>query len=517
MINRDEVARVAAVFDELEVGQVSVAHTLDFAYVNDTAAKLVSFPPGATTAAEFAAAIRGLAEYALNRDEAAAAMNLVEQDSGAEVQSTWIFADAPTHLGVVSKPAPHPWLDGRIWAFYDNSPLAEAIDATNRANALVRTNTDAMLDPQVLAMGTRSGGRVVDLIFRDVNRATCDYLGLSRDELIGRSLVETLPDVGGVGLLARLIHCVETGEPVVLDDFPHYNELFASRRSYDIRAARAGPDLISLTWRDVTERSKLTEQNRVLTRRLQAQTARLVSELNSAARYVKSILPGELVGRVGVTARSLPSRELGGDCYDYGWIDDDHLLVYVIDVSGHGVEPALVAVSVHNTLRSGSLPRAVLLEPDQVLTELNRLFRMDQHDGNYFTIWYGVYEVTTRTLRYASAGHPPALVFTSGGTGLTPMELSTPTIPIGIFANTNFVTRTFDVPANAQILLYSDGVYELTSDSGELTSLSDFIALCTRLVQSPDWSVDTIIAELHSIIKPRSFDDDCTLVLLNIP
>ena len=152
-----------------------------------------------------------------------------------------------------------------------------------------------------------------------------------------------------------------------------------------------------------------------------------------------------------------------------------------------------------------------------MLIELNRFFRMDQHDGNYFTIWYGVYEVATRTLRYASAGHPPALVFTSGGTGLPPMELSTPTIPIGIFANPNFVTRNFDVPANAQILLYSDGAYELVSDSGELTSLSDFIALCTRLVQSPDWSVDTIIAALQAIVGPRSFDDDCTLVLLNIP
>ena len=55
MINRDEVQRVAAVFDELEVGQVAVAHNLDFAYVNDTAAKLLSYPPGATTAAAFAA------------------------------------------------------------------------------------------------------------------------------------------------------------------------------------------------------------------------------------------------------------------------------------------------------------------------------------------------------------------------------------------------------------------------------------------------------------------------------
>ena len=517
MINRDEIQRVAAVFDELEVGLVSVAHNLDFAYVNDTAAKLLSYPPGATTAAAFAAAITRLAERALNHAEATSVTELAARDTSAEVKSTWMFPDEPTHLGVVCKPAPHPWLDGRIWAFYDNSPLADAIDATNRANALVRTNSDAMLDPQVLAAAVRSGGRVIDLIYRDANRATCEYLGLSRDELIGRSLRETMPNLEGTGLLARYIQCAETGEPVVLDDFPPHDERLTGLRYYDIRAAQAGPDLISLTWRDVTERSTMAEQNRVLTQRLQAQTDRLVSELDSAARYVASILPGELVGPVGVTARYLPSRELGGDCYDYSWIDDGHLAVYLVDVSGHGVEPALVSVSVHNTLRSGNLPSAILLEPDKVLTELNRLFPMSQHGGNYFTIWYGVFEVATRTLRYASAGHPPALAFTTGRAGLTRTELSTPTIPIGLFANTIFSTESFVVPANTDILVFSDGAYELTTSSGEVTSLADFTDLCARLAGSPGWSIDAIIAELQAIAASQTFDDDCTLVRLNLP
>jgi len=50
-----------------------------------------------------------------------------------------------------------------------------------------------------------------------------------------------------------------------------------------------------------------------------------------------------------------PPRTVPEDCFDYYWIGDDHLLVYLIDVSGHGLEPALLSVSVHNMLRSGSL------------------------------------------------------------------------------------------------------------------------------------------------------------------
>ena len=75
---------------------------------------------------------------------------------------------------------------------------------------------------------------------------------------------------------------------------------------------------------------------------------RLMAELGSAARYVTSILPDDLDGPVPVTSRYIPSEELGGDSFDHRWIDDDHLITYLVDVSGHGVGPAMFSVSVHN-------------------------------------------------------------------------------------------------------------------------------------------------------------------------
>lgn len=81
-----------------------------------------------------------------------------------EVRSTWLFPESPTHLGVVSKPAPYPGFEGRIWAF-DNSFLAQA-------SALAQANFDALMDPQVLVQGIRSGsGPIVDLVYREVNRS----------------------------------------------------------------------------------------------------------------------------------------------------------------------------------------------------------------------------------------------------------------------------------------------------------------------------------------------------------
>ncbi len=257
---------------------------------------------------------------------------------------------------------------------------------------------------------------------------------------------------------------------------------------------------------EVESKHRLAEreqQNRALADRLRA-------ELDSAASYVASILPGDLAGPVQVSSRYLPSQEVGGDCFNYTWIDDDHLIVYLIDVSGHGVEPALVSVSVHNMLRSGSLSKETLLAPDQVLTELNRRFQMNRQGGHYFTIWYGVYQASSRELRYAGAGHPPALVLTAG----SPTRLISQSPPIGVFGDTEFTADTVAVPTGSQILIYSDGAFELLLPDGGWWSLEDFAAFCADVGSERDWSLDGLVSKLQHLSATDAFDDDCSLVRL---
>lgn len=254
-------------------------------------------------------------------------------------------------------------------------------------------------------------------------------------------------------------------------------------------------------------------RNRSLARYLQAQTNRLMSELNSAARYVSSILPEDLDGPVAVRARYQPSEELGGDSYDFRWVDDDHLVAYLVDVSGHGIEPALLSVSVHNLLRSGTFDPDTLLAPDAVLSELNRLFQMERHDGHYFTIWYGVYQASSRTLRFAGAGHPPALVLAGGA---APEQLSTTSMPVGIAEHTDFETHVFDVPVGAEMLIYSDGALELCQAQNAHRSLDELKGAYARVAQRPGWTLDMLIAELRSQSTEEGYKDDCTFVRLTI-
>lgn len=242
---------------------------------------------------------------------------------------------------------------------------------------------------------------------------------------------------------------------------------------------------------------------------------RLIPELSSAAGYVESILPGDLEDPIPVTSRYIPSKELGGDSFDYRWIDDDHLIAYLVDVSGHGIGPAMFSVSVHNLLRSGSFDNDTLRDPGRVLTELNRLFQMDQQAGNYFTVWYGVYQPSTRTLTYASAGHPPALVLSHREPAGLRATLGADAIPVGVLEDTEYTTKRYTIPPDAEVLLYSDGAYELDTADGRHWSQTDFVDHYSRRFDHHD-SLDEFVDELRATSRTGAFEDDCTLVRLRI-
>lgn len=226
-------------------------------------------------------------------------------------------------------------------------------------------------------------------------------------------------------------------------------------------------------------------------------------------------MPRGLTGKVSVPSRFLPSSELGGDSFDYLWIDDDHLLVYLIDVSGHGLEPALLSVSVHNMLRSRSVSSEILLTSEAVLTELNHRFQMDQQDDHYFTMWYGVYQASSRTLRYTSAGAPPALAFNSAsGADVIVTELPTHSAPIGMFTDTEFTSHTYAIPPASRVLIYSDGASEITLADDRQLGWTDFKNLISRVAASPDWTLDGLIDELNALTPSGAFEDDCSLIQL---
>jgi sigma-B regulation protein RsbU (phosphoserine phosphatase) len=197
----------------------------------------------------------------------------------------------------------------------------------------------------------------------------------------------------------------------------------------------------------------------------------LASELAQASDYVQSLLPKPMED-ADIAARGafIPSASLGGDFFGWSRLPDGRVVIFLIDVCGHGVGPALLSVSVSNALTTGAMgvdPAA----PALVLERLNSAFPMTHHRGMYFTSWYCVIDLKSGTLTWAGGGHPPALLVRASG---EIQELESQGTPTGMIPDVPFSQDVVQVRTGDRLFIYSDGIVELLLPSGTVGTHSEF-------------------------------------------
>jgi len=254
-------------------------------------------------------------------------------------------------------------------------------------------------------------------------------------------------------------------------------------------------------------RQALDERNRA--------DAHLHGELAEAARYVAGMLPAPMAqGPVRADWRFIPSAALGGDLFGYHWLDSRRLAVYVLDVSGHGVGAALMSVTVNDALRLQTLAGVDYGRPAEVLGGLNRVFRAERHNHMFVTLWYGVCDPMDRTLVYASAGHPPALLRDASEGGATLKELRTPNPAIGVAAEVTIHQAQTGLAPGAALYVYSDGAYEIRRRNGTMATLAEFQERLLRAGREGAGDLDRLVEEARSMTHQAVLEDDFTVVKL---
>ncbi|NEP48133.1 MAG: SpoIIE family protein phosphatase [Moorea sp. SIO3C2] len=252
---------------------------------------------------------------------------------------------------------------------------------------------------------------------------------------------------------------------------------------------------------------------------LQHQKQLLEGELAEAAEYVSSILPDRMTKpSVTIDTRFIPSRKLGGDGFDYYWLDSEHLAIYLLDAAGHGLRAALPTLSVLNLLRSRALKSINYYQPSDVLRGLNQTFQITERNDKYFTVWYGVYNQVKRQLVYASAGHPPAiLIAQTHGSLMEVQRLKTPGLPVGMFPDADYIDQCCEITASSTLYIFSDGIYEINQSNGNVWGLEPFIRLLAECKQNHNGAcnLDLILKSLQAVNPKHYFDDDLSLLEIN--
>jgi serine phosphatase RsbU (regulator of sigma subunit) len=276
---------------------------------------------------------------------------------------------------------------------------------------------------------------------------------------------------------------------------------------------------LCLAWlmaRRLTEALDQAERHRLEAERAKAVAeaagAALNAELEQAARYVASLLPPPTrQGAVATDWLYRPSTGVGGDAFGYHWLDETRFTFYLLDVCGHGVGAALLATTVMNVIRAGTLGGADFAQPSTVLTALNDAFPMEAQNGMYFTIWYGVYDTSSRVLSFAAAGHHPAVLVERSA---APQLLQGKGLPIGCFERVVYPMFSVNVPAGARLYVFSDGLFEVELNAqGEMFTFEEFVNVIM------DWrdrhsteELSFVVEAMQSIQGKPNFDDDCALI-----
>ena len=120
--------------------------------------------------------------------------------------------------------------------------------------ATPREILDSLLDPHLVLSPLRNTtGKITDFRINDANIAAAEYYRLERDSMLGRGLLEFLPSDSASALFAMARDAYESGEPLIVNNFPFALEIYGQESRFDIRAVRIDDEIV-WTWRDVTER-----------------------------------------------------------------------------------------------------------------------------------------------------------------------------------------------------------------------------------------------------------------------
>ena len=278
-------------------------------------------------------------------------------------------------------------------------------------------------------------------------------------------------------------------------------------------------------------REYLKNQNEILERRVEARTKEVLklkqvefelrvaqekveNELNIAAQIQRSILPSNYPtfpehNEFDLYAMMTPAREVGGDFYDFFFVDDDHLSMIIADVADKGVPAALFMMISRTVFRSIARQHKT---PSQVLTEANDILCEGNDTGMFVTAFLAYYHLPTAQLTYSNGGHIPALLFGPGGACRELAQKHGPAL--GVRPRLLYKEDVDRLEPEQVLVICTDGVTEACSPDNELFGVDRFTKLvcsCENLKLSQ--MLNHIDKDLKEFQQGNLFDDITVLAL----
>lgn len=190
---------------------------------------------------------------------------------------------------------------------------------------------------------------------------------------------------------------------------------------------------------------------------------RLEGQLEVARQVQLELLPArdpQLAG-YDISAYNFPTEEVSGDYYDWVKIYDDQIGLVIADVSGKGVPAALLMAFLRASLRAAT---HIGYSPHISMAKVNYLLWESIERNQFVTAFYGILDVTNKTLTYTNAGHNPPILLDKNGNH---RFIERGSVPLGMFRDTRYHEYYLTTEPGEVLVLYTDGVTEAQNPQGE--------------------------------------------------
>ncbi len=373
---------------------------------------------------------------------------------------------------------------------------------------------------------------------RSANRSFYKTFKVDPGETEGRSIYDLGNGQWNIPALRTLLEQI-LPRHISFDDFEVEHDFNLIGLKTMLLNARCSPpegrcESILLAFEDVTDRRRIEKALKEVERqkgeihaRLAIAHDRMSRDLKAAAKIQETFLPRELPCVPGAAFAWIyrPCDELGGDGLNIVPLGSGRIALYILDVSGHGVASALLAMALGRVLSSPSEPSSILTRvgdvterpaitpPAEVADRLNQLFPYNTTTEQFATMIYGVLDASTGEFRYVSAGHPGPVHLPAGA---GPLILESPGFPVGL-AEDAYQERSVRLAAGDRLYLYSDGVTEMMDPAGELFGDARLLQAIGRGRSVPlHESVAALVGEVERWRGAASAHDDISIVAVEV-
>ncbi|MEN9839973.1 MAG: hypothetical protein RL177_1452 [Bacteroidota bacterium] len=239
-------------------------------------------------------------------------------------------------------------------------------------------------------------------------------------------------------------------------------------------------------------------------------------ELDTAARIQQKILKRDYPPypdrkTFDIYASMSAAKDVGGDLFDFFFLDEDRLAFLIGDVSGKGI-PAAIYMAVCRTMIRAVASQVV--DPGECLRKVNTMLIPESEMTTFVTVFYGVYNTRTGEIRYCNGGHNLPYIRRADAT----VEMLEPTegLLLGKIPNIEYDVKKVKLAKGDMIVLFTDGVTEAMDPDGEMYEEPRFEAFLGRPGHTgPENLVKGAMADVLAFTRGADPSDDITLLALS--